>query len=99
MEEIPTAVVDPLPPGVDKGYPVLNRPYAFVQWVQKHMDQIPEDYILMAEPDHIFVRPPPLWCVIPCLFRVELKPVLVLCNTAIQLPLSAQRENCLGLKD
>ena len=61
MEEIPTVVVDPLPPGVDKGYPVLNRPYAFVQWVQKHMDQIPEDYILMAEPDHIFVRPPPLW--------------------------------------
>jgi hypothetical protein len=60
-DEIPTVVVDPLPPGVDRGYPVLNRPFAFLQWVQKYMDQIPEDYILMAEPDHIFVKPPPLW--------------------------------------
>jgi hypothetical protein len=64
MEEIPTKVVDPLPLGVDRGYPVLNRPYAFLQWVQKYMDEIPEDYVLMAEPDHIFVKPPPLWCVV-----------------------------------
>ena len=44
-----------------QGYPVLNRPYAFLQWVTKYMDDIPEDYVLMAEPDHIFVIPPPLW--------------------------------------
>lgn len=44
-----------------QGYPVLNRPFAFLQWVNKHMDSIPEDYVLMAEPDHIFVIPPPLW--------------------------------------
>eukprot|EP00850_Spirogloea_muscicola_P000096 SM000001S04498 [mRNA] locus=s1:490734:494099:- [translate_table: standard] len=57
MEEIPTFVVDPLPPGMDKGYVVLNRPWAFVQWVKKAT--IEEEYVLMAEPDHIFVRPLP----------------------------------------
>jgi hypothetical protein len=36
---------------------VLNRPYAFVQWVEKA--KIPERYVLMAEPDHIFLRPLP----------------------------------------
>ncbi|CAI0461947.1 unnamed protein product [Linum tenue] len=44
MDEIPTIVVDPLPPGMD-------------QWLEKEV--IEEDYILMAEPDHIFVSPLP----------------------------------------
>ncbi|KAI0526783.1 hypothetical protein KFK09_002374 [Dendrobium nobile] len=57
MKEIPTFVVDPLPSGVDQGYIVLNRPWAFVQWLGKA--KIKEDYILMAEPDHIFVKPLP----------------------------------------
>ncbi|XP_020103518.1 hydroxyproline O-arabinosyltransferase 3 [Ananas comosus] len=57
MDEIPTFVVDPLPKGMDRGYIVLNRPYAFVQWLEKA--KIEEDYILMAEPDHVFVRPLP----------------------------------------
>ncbi|KAK3163466.1 hypothetical protein QOZ80_1AG0004110 [Eleusine coracana subsp. coracana] len=57
MDEIPTFVVDPLPAGKDHGYVVLNRPWAFVQWLQKA--KIKEEYILMAEPDHIFVRPLP----------------------------------------
>lgn len=57
MEEIPTVVVDPLPAGLDRGYIVLNRPWAFVQWLEKA--KIEEDYILMAEPDHIFVKPLP----------------------------------------
>lgn len=57
MEEIPTIVVDPLPHGLDRGYIVLNRPWAFVQWLEKAT--IEEDYILMAEPDHIFVNPLP----------------------------------------
>ncbi|KAM3403786.1 hypothetical protein ACQJBY_007103 [Aegilops geniculata] len=35
MDEIPTLVVDPLPEGADRGYIVLNRPWAFVQWLQK----------------------------------------------------------------
>uniref|UniRef100_A0A2P2QQU2 Uncharacterized protein MANES_04G158600 n=1 Tax=Rhizophora mucronata TaxID=61149 RepID=A0A2P2QQU2_RHIMU len=57
MDEIPTLVVDPLPAGMDRGYIVLNRPWAFVQWLEKAT--IEEEYILMAEPDHIFLRPLP----------------------------------------
>ncbi|XP_051123472.1 hydroxyproline O-arabinosyltransferase RDN2-like isoform X2 [Andrographis paniculata] len=57
MDEIPTFVVDPLPDGVDKGYVVLHRPWAFVQWLEKA--KIEEEYILMAEPDHIFLKPLP----------------------------------------
>ncbi|KAG4953067.1 hypothetical protein JHK87_038661 [Glycine soja] len=57
MDEIPTFVVHPLPRGLDKGYVVLNRPWAFVQWLEKA--DIEEEYILMAEPDHIFVNPLP----------------------------------------
>lgn len=57
MDEIPTFVVDPLPRGLDQGYIVLNRPWAFVQWLkQAHIE---EEYILMAEPDHIIVKPIP----------------------------------------
>lgn len=57
MEEIPTFVVDPLPEGLDRGYIVLNRPWAFVQWLERAT--IDEEYVLMAEPDHIFVNPLP----------------------------------------
>lgn len=57
MKEIPTFVVDPLPEGLDRGYVVLNRPWAFVQWLEKA--KIEEEYILMAEPDHVFVHPLP----------------------------------------
>ncbi|KAI3448787.1 hypothetical protein Pfo_005452 [Paulownia fortunei] len=57
MDEIPTFVVDPLPAGLDRGYVVLNRPWAFVQWLEKVT--IEEEYILMAEPDHIFIKPLP----------------------------------------
>jgi hypothetical protein len=64
MDEIPTIVVDPLPPEMDdiiQGYVVLNRPYGLLQWVQKYLPDIQENYILMSEPDHIFLKPPPLW--------------------------------------
>ncbi|CAO2825862.1 unnamed protein product [Amaranthus hypochondriacus] len=57
LDEIPTFVVQPLPPGKDQGYIVLNRPWAFVQWLQQA--DIKEDYILMAEPDHLIVKPIP----------------------------------------
>lgn len=60
MDEIPTFVVDPLPEGFDKGYIVLHRPWAFVQWLEKA--RIKEEYILMAEPDHIFLKPIPNLC-------------------------------------
>ncbi|PSC67539.1 manganese resistance 1 [Micractinium conductrix] len=64
MEEIPTVVVDPLPPKYQEiaaGYVVLDRPYAFKQWVDKYIDTIPENYIWMGEPDHVFLKAPPLW--------------------------------------
>lgn len=37
MDEIPTVVVDPLPPSVSGNttYVVLNRPYAFIEWLTK----------------------------------------------------------------
>ncbi|KAJ9179554.1 hypothetical protein P3X46_011329 [Hevea brasiliensis] len=54
MDEIPTVVVDPLPAGLDRGYIVLNRPWAFMQWLEKAT--IEEEYILMVEPDHIFIN-------------------------------------------
>ncbi|KAK4388629.1 Hydroxyproline O-arabinosyltransferase 1 [Sesamum angolense] len=57
MDEIPTFVAQPLPDGMDQGYIVLNRPWAFVQWLQQA--KIEEDYILMSEPDHILVKPIP----------------------------------------
>nr|DAD27306.1 TPA_asm: hypothetical protein HUJ06_028774 [Nelumbo nucifera] len=44
MDEIPTFVAQPLPAGMD-------------QWLQEA--DIKEDYILMAEPDHIIVKPIP----------------------------------------
>ncbi|GIL43843.1 hypothetical protein Vafri_1440 [Volvox africanus] len=59
MDELPTVVVDPLPQSMveHSWYVVLNRPYAFVQWTQKV--KIPEKYVLMSEPDHVFLRPMP----------------------------------------
>lgn len=38
-------------------YVVLNRPYAFVQWLQGA--KISEKYVLMSEPDHIWLKPMP----------------------------------------
>lgn len=64
VDEIPTVVVAPLPEEYQQiaaGYVVLDRPYAFKQWVEKYIDTIPENYIWMGEPDHIFLHAPPLW--------------------------------------
>ncbi|CAK0762398.1 hypothetical protein CVIRNUC_002953 [Coccomyxa viridis] len=61
MEEIPTALVDKLPLGLDQGFVVLNRPYGFLQWVRQHLPHLTEAYVLMIEPDYIFMRPPPLF--------------------------------------
>jgi len=58
MGEIPTFVANPLPKDTPtKGYVVLNRPYAFVQWMKQSPP--PEKYILMSEPDHVFLKPIP----------------------------------------
>jgi hypothetical protein len=61
MDEIPTVVVDPLPPSIkDGGYVVLHRPYAFKQWLDRFADSVEEEYVLMSEPDHLHVAPMPL---------------------------------------
>uniref|UniRef100_A0A383W4V9 Apple domain-containing protein n=1 Tax=Tetradesmus obliquus TaxID=3088 RepID=A0A383W4V9_TETOB len=59
VDEIPTFVAQPLPESVvpHEYYPVLNRPYALLQWVQQA--KITEEYVMMSEPDHIFLRPLP----------------------------------------
>lgn len=57
MSEVPTFVAQPLPESVvsHEYYPVLNRPYALLQWVQQ--TNITEEYVMMSEPDHIFLLP------------------------------------------
>jgi hypothetical protein len=59
VDEVPTFVAQPLPESVvpHEYYPVLNRPYALLQWVQQA--KITEEYVMMSEPDHIFLRPLP----------------------------------------
>ncbi|KFM22371.1 hypothetical protein F751_0081 [Auxenochlorella protothecoides] len=58
MAEIPTWVAQPLPPEhPDHGYVVLNRPYALLQWIKGAV--IPEKYVLMSEPDHVWLKPMP----------------------------------------
>ena len=39
---------------------VLDRPWGLKQWAHEYSHTIPERYILMAEPDHIILRPIPL---------------------------------------
>lgn len=58
MDEIPTFVADPLPEKIVKdGYLVLNRPYAIKQWLESV--EIEEKYVVMSEPDHIWLKPLP----------------------------------------
>ena len=58
MHIVPTMQVTTLPDEYVGGYPVLNRPWAIVQWLSRMT--IHEQYILMTETDEIFVAPPPL---------------------------------------
>jgi hypothetical protein len=53
VDEIPTCVVDRL--DNEYGFVVLSRPNAFVEFFKKCGD-IEEDYILMAEPDHLYLK-------------------------------------------
>jgi hypothetical protein len=55
-DEIPTCIVDRLED--ELGFVVLSRPFAFVQFFEK-CPQIEEDFILMAEPDHLYIKPVP----------------------------------------
>lgn len=40
---------------------MLNRPHAIFQWVKEYMPSIKEHFVLLAEPDHLLIRAPPLW--------------------------------------
>jgi len=55
-DEIPTCRVDRLQD--EMGFVVLSRPWAFEQFFAK-CPEIEEDYILMAEPDHLYIKPIP----------------------------------------
>ncbi|CEG00521.1 unnamed product [Ostreococcus tauri] len=55
-EEIPTCRVDRLED--ELGFVVLSRPYAFIQFFKK-CPPIEEEFILMAEPDHVYIKPLP----------------------------------------
>lgn len=55
---VPTVLVSPLPPGLDRGYGPMHRPWALAQWLA--CARVREEFILMTEPDHVFVAPPAL---------------------------------------
>ena len=58
MDEIPTFVAKTME-GRISSYPVLHRPYAILQWLEEAAPTIPEMYVLMSEPDHLYIRPMP----------------------------------------
>lgn len=61
QDRIPSIVVSEIPEELTlHNYPPLNRPWAYVQIIREHWNKFPEPYILMAEPDHIFLSPPPM---------------------------------------
>lgn len=63
--EVPTFIAKPYPEEHD--YPPLERPYAIQQWLEEA--DIPEQYVFLADPDHIFLRP------IPNLIGSDMRPV------------------------
>ena len=60
-EEIPTVVVKELSGGEARGYVVANRPYSMKQFVAHPAwkERILEDYVYIAETDHVLLRPLP----------------------------------------
>ena len=69
MDEMPTIVVDQLDQGngckhtkentCDMGFPVMNRPHGVQQLLQKLPASITEEYVLITETDHVFLKPIP----------------------------------------
>ena len=57
MAEIPTVVVEE----ISSGYPVVNRPNSVLQFVNmpEFEQRITEDFLFIAETDHILLRPLP----------------------------------------
>ena len=60
-DEIPTFYVKELAGGAAAGYVVVNRPYSMLQFVQhpEFRDLVREEYVYIAETDHILLRPLP----------------------------------------
>jgi hypothetical protein len=60
-EEIPTVVVKELRGAEARGYVVANRPYSMKQFVvhPEFERRVVEDYVYIAETDHILLRPLP----------------------------------------
>ena len=58
VKEIPTVVVKE---ARSNGYVVVNRPYSMVQFVHspKFAERVTEEYVYIAETDHIMLRPLP----------------------------------------
>ena len=73
MSEMPTVIVEQLAEGdgcrssgdntCDFGFPVMNRPHGVQQLLNKidagEVPQLVEDYVLIAETDHVMLRPIP----------------------------------------
>jgi hypothetical protein len=69
MDEIPTVLAKELAPGqgcrgtaensCDMGFPVMNRPHAVTQLLANLPAHITEEYVLIAETDHVFLSEPP----------------------------------------
>lgn len=57
MDEIPTFVAQPLTEIDHRSYPPLDRAYAYTQWAPQA--NITEDFVLMLDSDHLFLRPLP----------------------------------------
>ena len=68
-DEIPTVTAKELEHGAgcqstgmntcDMGFPVMNRPHAITQLLANWPSHITEEYVLIAETDHIFMTEPP----------------------------------------
>ena len=61
LDEIPTVVVSELSGMEARGYVVANRPYSMKRFVRhpEFARRIVEDYVYIAETDHILLRPIP----------------------------------------
>ena len=59
MQEIPTFLAQPLSKKIVdySGYELLNRAHALLQWAQT--TSIEEDYVVIEESDHLYLRPVP----------------------------------------
>jgi len=69
MDEIPTVLVNALEPGsacatsgedtCDLGFPVMNRPHGVTQLLEHLPSTVTEEYVLIAETDHLLLKPIP----------------------------------------